>query len=254
MSSLKKLMAAPQNNNPTTYPPPKMKSTPSPSQWTAFKNLIILHLAVIGIFWLDYHFKPEEEKRATAEKIRAEHDEDSCYLQMMQDEWEEKIKQFENDKLLKGQASCSKIRIDILSRKKVLEVGYGVTPSEIAEAKRYGILPPCAKLPASLTKVQADEWFKTVTFPTYMRCVEEIVGDRPISVEQKLALVSFCHNLGEGNLRKLLRHPDDIIATRMVRYIYAGGKTRLGLMKRRAWEAAWWEAGLQKQSKLLASR
>lgn len=225
---------------------------PTPSQWTAFKNLILLHVIGIGIWALHHYNIPLEERERISNEIRNDHYEQDCYLLEMQEEWERKLKEFENAPLHEGRKT-SMLRTDILSRLKVREVGYGVTNAEIALAKSYGILAPCAKLPTSLTKKQADKWFRTVTFPTYLRCVEKAIGDRALSPEQKLALVSFCHNLGEGNLRKLLRHPDEKIAEQMVRFVYAGGRIRLGLQKRRAWEAAWWEAGLQKPA-LLASR
>ncbi|MES2060098.1 MAG: hypothetical protein V4438_03645 [Patescibacteria group bacterium] len=175
-------------------------------------------------------------------------------------EWLEQIKKFENEPLYCGKTSESAVHLDRL-KKTVREVGYGITDAEIYEAKRLGFLPKDATLPKKLSKAEADEWFETITIPTYEKCVEEIVTV-PLTCEQKFALISFCHNLGSGNLAKLTmqsgRLADSnycVISECMLRYCNAGGNKSVGgLIRRREWEAALWRSGTNDYSSEVASR
>jgi len=167
--------------------------------------------------------------------------------------WLEKVQKFENAPLYCGALEKSVVHTDRLVAS-VDEVGYGVTKGEMADAKRFGILPKNAKLPKSMTKEEADRWFQNVTIPTYTKCVESVVK-KPLSKEQKFALISFTHNLGEGKLRTLLSHKTKDIPATMKKYVYASGKVAKGLEKRRAWEASLWESNTRnKKSSTIALR
>ncbi len=176
-----------------------------------------------------------------------------------QKEWIDQVKMFENAPLFCGTLDVSSVHLDKL-RPTVREVGYGITDAEIYEAKRFGILPSDATLPTRLTKAEADEWFERVTLPTYEKCVEEIVNV-PLTNEQKFALISFCHNLGKGNLVKmtmqdgrLLDSNYGVIADCFPLYVNAGkSKNVAGLIKRRAWEANLWKSATNNHS-LTANR
>lgn len=176
------------------------------------------------------------------------------------EEWIEQIKMFENAPLYTGSIEQSTVHSDKLN-KSVREVGYGITDAEICEAKRFGFLPPDATLPQVMSKEEADQWFENVTIPTYEKCVEEIV-DVPLTCEQKFALISFCHNLGKGNLEKMAmqdgRLKDSnyyVIDDCMLRYTNAGKhKNVAGLVKRRNWEAELWRSGTHNYSEGFAAR
>ena len=175
-------------------------------------------------------------------------------------EWIEKIKRFENEPLYCGKIEESDVHKDRL-KKTVSEVGYGITNAEIFNAKRFGIIPPCATLPQKLTKAQADEWFEKITLPTYEKVVEEVVKV-PLTREQKFALISFCHNLGGKNLEKLTMADgrlDDsnyaVIAKYITLYTSAGDSKKVGgLVKRRQWEAELWKSGTKNRSTEVASK
>lgn len=177
-----------------------------------------------------------------------------------QEEWIEQIKMFENAPLYTGTTGASTVHQDRL-RPGVREVGYGITDAEIYEAKRFGILSSDATLPTRMSKEEADQWFKDVTIPTYEKCVEEIV-DIPLTCEQKFALISFCHNLGKGNLAKLTMQDGRLkdsnyanIANCMLLYTNAGAnKNVTGLVRRRQWEAGLWQSGTHNYSEEVAAR
>jgi GH24 family phage-related lysozyme (muramidase) len=166
-------------------------------------------------------------------------------------EWVNQLKLFENDSLFKGLVRESKAHTDKL-RPDVTEVGYGVTAGEIADAKKYGFLPKEAELPKSMTKEEADEWMEKVTLPTY----DAMVCDKirvPLTIQQRFALLSFCHNTGGGSLDKLASIKDDRINSGnhgcapviMRQYVNAGKHTNVpGLVRRRNWEASLYETSL----------
>ncbi len=169
-------------------------------------------------------------------------------------EWLRQIEEFENAPLLEGTIEFSTVHQDRLNRT-VREVGYGITDAEIYEAKRLGLLPKDAALPSKMTKDEAHRWFLDITIPTYEKCVEEVVKV-PLTCEQKFALISFCHNLGKGNLARLVNRSGRLrdsnyssIAPCILRYTYAAGnKDVAGLVKRRAWESDLFESGTNDHS------
>ncbi len=177
--------------------------------------------------------------------------------------WKREVKKFENAPLYEGVMLTSSIHQDKL-RPGITEVGYGITNAEIYEAKRLGLLPHNATLPKKMSKEEADKWFEEITIPTYEKCVEEIVNV-PLTCEQKFALISFCHNLGKGNLLKMAMKPGRltdsnyaVIADSILLYTNAGNcKDVAGLVRRRAWESDLWRSGTNDYSrnpKKMASR
>ncbi len=176
------------------------------------------------------------------------------------EEWITMIMRFENEPLFNGTIEYSTVHQDRLN-KKVKEVGYGITDAEISEAKRFGLLPADATLPQRMSKEDADKWFRDITLPAYERQVEEIVKV-PLTREQKFALISFCHNLGKGNLAKLVGQKDRlndsnyaVIARCIPLYTRAGKSSNIaGLVKRREWEARLWQSGTNNYSSEIAQR
>jgi GH24 family phage-related lysozyme (muramidase) len=158
-------------------------------------------------------------------------------------EWVDQLKEFENAPLFKGTEVQSKVHKDKL-RPDVKEVGYGVTAGEIYDAKAYGFLPKDAELPKSLTKEEADRWMEEVTLPTYDAMVRARVTV-DLTLQQRFALLSFCHNTGGGSLDKLALYKNRLnsgnlaCAPGIMRlYVNAGRHMNVsGLVKRRNWEA-----------------
>jgi GH24 family phage-related lysozyme (muramidase) len=177
-----------------------------------------------------------------------------------QEEWIAQLKRFENEPLYLGEILVSVAHKDRL-RPDVMEVGYGITTAEVKQAIMFGLLPKGSTLPTKLTKSEADKWFAEVTLPTYERCVNETIKV-PLTTKQRFALISFCHNLGKGNLEKMAmqkgRLKDSnygIIAKCILRYTYAGSiKDVPGLVKRRNFEAELWQSGTKNNSFEVAAR
>ncbi|MBO5739009.1 glycoside hydrolase family protein [bacterium] len=94
----------------------------------------------------------------------------------------------------------------------------------------------------TITKAEAEDYLKQdlTTFETYVSNLVTVA----INQNQFDALVSFCYNLGPGNLKsstllKLLNAKNySEAAEQFDRWIYAGGKKLSGLVKRRAAEKA----------------
>ena len=156
----------------------------------------------------------------------------------------EKIKFFENGPLASGKIKASIYAKDPLKKRTILQVGYGITGAEIHEAIRLGFLPKGSKLPKRLTKKEADAWFKKITIPTYLAQVKEILNPKiSLTGRQLVALVSFCHNLGKGNLKTLIDQPGRLndgnieqTLVMLVQYVHADGIEHKGLVTRRDWE------------------
>lgn len=165
-------------------------------------------------------------------------------------EWIEQLKKFENEPLYSGELAESKVHTDKL-RSDILEVGYGTTPDEITDAKYYGFLKEDAEFPRSMTKEEADKWMEEVTIPTYDAMVKDKVKVE-LTLKQRFALLSFCHNTGSGNLEKLACQDNRInsgnfeSAPGLIRlYVNAGKhKNVKGLVRRRNWEANLFEESL----------
>jgi GH24 family phage-related lysozyme (muramidase) len=163
--------------------------------------------------------------------------------------WIAKVKEFECYELCHGKIAVSIIHPDGL-KKGVWEVGYGVTQAEVDEAILFGLLPPGTKLPERMTKAEANDWFEKITIPVYERFVNEIVSVT-LTPEQRFALISFCHNLGSDNLKKLVAQTGRlndknyrIIEEYIPQYVNAGShKDVPGLIKRRGWELELWRQG-----------
>lgn len=129
---------------------------------------------------------------------------------------------------------------------------------EIQDAKRYGILAksyPEADVPNFGSYDEALAWFNKVTIPTYVAMVRAEVSDKGVALTERqvIALASFAHNLGLGNLRMLVdgTHPAhgpegggdrllqgnrDYLPAKILEFRKAGGVVREGLIKRRYWE------------------
>ena len=92
----------------------------------------------------------------------------------------------------------------------------------------------------TITKEQAEEYLKQ-DLNRFEITVNNLVNV-PLNQNQFDALVSFCYNLGSGNLKnstllKLLNKKDYTrAAEEFDRWVYAGGKKLSGLVKRRAAE------------------
>lgn len=164
--------------------------------------------------------------------------------------WTQQLKEFENYPLARGNINVSGKRPDSFSPA-IKEVGYGITAHELEDARAVGVPVP-AQLPTSLTKHEADKWLAEVTIPTYRAHVRREVRI-PLSLNEEFALVSFAHNLGVGNLRKLVNGKDRINSGRQYKQATAamipaydnaanGTENVPGLIRRRAWEKRLFEA------------
>lgn len=167
----------------------------------------------------------------------------------------EQLKLFENEPLATGQISVSKIRIDKISKQRVLEVGYGITPEEIEELVLHDFLPQGAKLPSELTADEADTWLRTKTIPCYEMQVRGTIGKdvyASLNECQRFALISFCHNLGKTALSEVFQDPKNKLCVSglestcktTTRYVHANHIARAGLLKRRFIEAGWLHSGI----------
>lgn len=161
------------------------------------------------------------------------------------------IKMRENAPLATGKIKVS-IQAEDPLKPGVFQVGYGITNAEIKEAIRYGFLPKGSKLPKRLTKAEADKWFETITIPTYLAQVREVVNPKiKLNGYQIVALHSFCHNLGKGNLKILIGTPGRLNDGNMEESLKYWGEYKNvvkivkgkrvvtpydGLISRRAWE------------------
>lgn len=93
-----------------------------------------------------------------------------------------------------------------------------------------------------ITKEFATELLK-IMLVTYEKAVDSFCIDT-INQNQFDALVSFCYNVGQGNLKsstllkKVNKNPDDsTIDDEFMKWTKAGGKTLPGLVRRRVAEA-----------------
>ena len=92
----------------------------------------------------------------------------------------------------------------------------------------------------TITKKQAEDLLKQ-DLRSFVLTVNNLVNV-PLNQNQFDALVSFCYNLGSGNLKsstllKLLNKKDYLgAAEQFDRWVHAGGKKLSGLVKRRAAE------------------
>lgn len=150
---------------------------------------------------------------------------------------------FENAPLASGKIKVSVINEDRL-KKGVMQVGYCITNAEISEAIRLGYLPKGSQLPRRLTKAQADEWFARITVPTYLAQVKEVLNPKiKLTAVEYVGFLGFCHNLGKGNLKKLIDQPGRLndgnwenTLKMVIKYNRASGKPVYGLTIRRKWE------------------
>jgi GH24 family phage-related lysozyme (muramidase) len=155
----------------------------------------------------------------------------------------EHIKRFEDYGLATGQKKYSVVNEDQL-KKGTMQVGYCITNNEIKEAISYGYLPKGSKLPRRMDKPEADAWFERITVPTYLAQVKATLNPKiRLTPVQTVGLLSFCHNLGRGNLRQLIckkgrLNDGNMKATLAMipKYNKASGKIAKGLTIRRAWE------------------
>jgi lysozyme len=112
----------------------------------------------------------------------------------------------------------------------VLTIGYGFTEPRHLKLKK-------------LTEKQASEILEKEIIPAMRRTVRQVVNV-PLTPYQEAALISFCFNLGEGNLQKLVNGTNRLnggnyerTAKLMMLYTKADGKTLKGLVERRKQEA-----------------
>lgn len=112
----------------------------------------------------------------------------------------------------------------------VLTIGYGFTEPRHLKLKK-------------LTEKQASEILEKEIIPAMRRTVQQVVNV-PLTPYQEAALISFCFNLGEGNLQKLVNGTNRLnggnyerTAKLMMLYTKADGKTLKGLVERRKQEA-----------------
>lgn len=157
------------------------------------------------------------------------------------------MKKFENAPLLSRHgAYMDCVRVDLLSSAKVREIGYGFTDDGLKDILRHGGTPEFRTIPRSMTKQEADDFLVNHVLPAYGRMVDKVVTV-PLSENQRLALISFAYNLGEGNLRKLVCGGGRLneghyasVPLLMVRYNRAGGVSHRGLQRRREAEVRIW--------------
>lgn len=112
-----------------------------------------------------------------------------------------------------------------------LTIGYGFTDSKYVKRK-------------SMTEKQAHDILVNEIIPSYSAKVNSIVKV-PLSAFQHAALVSFCYNCGEENLRRLVSGKGRLNSGNyqntpsiMKKYVKADGKTLKGLVIRRNQEAS----------------
>lgn len=112
-----------------------------------------------------------------------------------------------------------------------LTIGYGFTDSKYVKRK-------------SMTEKQAHDILVNEIIPSYAAKVDSIVKV-PLSAFQHAALVSFCYNCGEENLRRLVSGKGRLNSGNyqntpsiMKKYVKADGKTLKGLVIRRNQEAS----------------
>lgn len=119
----------------------------------------------------------------------------------------------------------------------VLTIGYGHTNMD-------GVAPHVT-VGLTITTEQAEEILARSLAVHYEAAVKRIVTV-PLAQTQFDALVSFCYNCGEANLRRLVRELNagdyDSVPKIIIRYNRAGGKVLAGLTRRRLGEAAMWKA------------
>lgn len=113
-------------------------------------------------------------------------------------------------------------------------IGYGFTGKEIKN-RNY------------ITKSVADYELEHEVLPKYGKIVDKNVKVK-LTEYQRLALIDFTYNLGEGNLRRLVNGKGrlnsgnyDSVLKLMPQYRKSGGKVRTGLVKRRAWGCRLWK-------------
>lgn len=111
-----------------------------------------------------------------------------------------------------------------------LTIGYGFTEPQHLKRK-------------VLTEKEAHDILVNEIIPSYSAIVEKVVKV-PLSPFQRAALVSFCYNCGEENLRKLVTGKNRLNSGNyesapviMQKYTKADGKTLKGLVSRRKAEA-----------------
>jgi len=109
-------------------------------------------------------------------------------------------------------------------------IGYGFTASRHLKMKK-------------MTEKQASAILEKEIIPAMRRTVQQVVNV-PLAPYQEAALISFCFNLGEINLQKLVNGSNRLnggnyerTARLMMLYTKAGGKTLKGLVERRKQEA-----------------
>lgn len=121
-------------------------------------------------------------------------------------------------------------------------IGYGFTQSVIDDAIKLGIMPKGSRLPAQMSKQEADTFLRNTIIPTYQKMVLQTVKAK-LNIYQLRALISFAYNLGEQPLRNLaeqLNKNDYDITDRMLKYCYAKHKKLNGLVTRRKQEVKLW--------------
>jgi lysozyme len=119
----------------------------------------------------------------------------------------------------------------------VLTIGYGHTNMD-------GV-PPRVFVGQRITREQAEEILTRSLAVHYEPSVKRYVTV-PLSQHEFDALVSFCYNCGEGNLKRLVRRLNkgdyNSIPAMLMQYTRAGGKVLRGLVRRRSAEAALWKS------------
>ena len=108
---------------------------------------------------------------------------------------------------------------------------YKADPSEKYYTIGYGHYAPDIKKDMKITKLQAEGYLKT-DLAKFEKCVNNL--GKKWTQNEFDALVSFCYNCGEGNLRKLIANRDNLqIADAFLYYNKCNGKILNGLTKRR---------------------
>jgi len=146
----------------------------------------------------------------------------------------------EGIKLIKSFEGCKLTAYKPYSHEEYWTIGWG----------HYG---PDVKQGQTITQAQADAMLITdlANYEAYVNNPSYVPLTDKLNQNQFDALVSFCYNTGQGNLKKLCVEPRTFaqIAAKMPEYNKAGGKVSNGLIRRRQAEVALFTAPVKNDSK-----
>jgi lysozyme len=187
-------------------------------------RILILLLCILAVEACMLYKKPE----VTAKPVVI-----PCKLEMAQDVVPRALP-FQNDAqdklvrlIMDHEGFKSKVYLCPAGKK---TIGYGFTGSRYISKKR-------------MTEGEARNILVNEIIPA-TRCIVKRYVKVSLSPYQEAALISFCFNCGEANLRNLVSRKDrlndgnfSVIPSLMKLYVKADGKTLKGLVKRRDQEA-----------------